>query len=109
MLLLSSSFQGGGNQNLKYFAQVQLNTNDASIQDAIETSIRNNPNCYIVRLDRITNGLLIVTKELSDFKQDDLLSWMGNYENTIECSRIGIQGFDDHLAFDNSFCSNVNQ
>ncbi|WP_139230424.1 hypothetical protein [Lishizhenia tianjinensis] len=109
VLFTCMAFQNSQNQQLKYFAQVQLNTNDASIQDEIEASIRNNPNCFVVRLDRITNGLLIVTKEINSFTKDDLTSWMVGNENVIECSRIGIQGLDDHFAFDDTFCDKVNQ
>lgn len=96
-------------QQVKYFAQVQLNTNDSQTLDAIENAIKNNPNCFVVRLDRITNGLLIVTNDLSSFTQDDLISWMEGNEAAIECSTIGIQGYDDHLPFDENFCEQVNQ
>lgn len=109
ILICCSAFQNVQTQQLRYFAQVQLSATSTSLQNEIETAIKNNPNCYVVRLDRITNGLLIVTKEINSFTNDDLISWMEGNENLIECSRIGVQGFDDHYAFDDTFCDKVNQ
>lgn len=109
LFLLSTSLQSSSNQQLRYFAQAKLNTTDAVVLDDIEAAIQNNPNCFVVRLDRITNGLLIVTKEISSFTNDDLISWMEGNEAAIECSRIGVQGYDDHLPFDADFCTNAKQ
>ena len=97
-----------GNQ-LKYFAQIKLNTSDTEILNEIETTLKANPNCFVVRLDRITNGLLIVTNELNSFDEVTMNSWLEGNENVVECYNIGIQGYDDHFAFDDDFCNNVNQ
>lgn len=108
VLICSTGFQNNPNQQLKYFAQVQLKGISPTLQHEIENSIKNNPNCFVVRLDPITNGLLIITKELNSFSENDLISWMEGNENAIECARIGVQGFDDHFAFDDDFCNKVN-
>lgn len=101
--------QTSGNQQLKYFAQVQLNTTDSNVLNEIETALKSNPNCFVVRLDRITNGLLIVTNELSSFDEVTMTSWFEGNDNVIQCFRIGIQGYDDHFAFDDQFCNKINQ
>lgn len=91
------------------FVQVVLGDTDESTYAEIESNLRNNPYVFMVRLDRTTNGLFVVTKDISSINRNTFESWMGGYESTIQCYRQGIHGVHEVLAFNENFCNLIQE
>lgn len=91
----------------KFFVQVVLgDTEDATFAE-IEIGLRNNPYVYMVRFDKITNGLFVITKDIQSFDRSVFDSWMGEQESLIDCYRDGIHGTDTVLPFNSNFCNSI--
>lgn len=91
----------------KFFVQVVLVDSENSIFTEIETELRNNPYVYMVRFDKITNGLFVVTKDIQVLTRLVFESWMGDHESLIKCYRDGIHGTDTVLPFNSNFCEPI--
>jgi hypothetical protein len=91
----------------KFFVQVVLGDTEDSTFAEIEIGLRNNPYVYMVRFDKITNGLFVITKDIQVFDRSVFDSWMGEQESLIECYRDGIHGTDTVLPFNSNFCNSI--
>jgi len=89
----------------KFFIQVMLEASNESVFAEIESDLQNNPYVFMVRLDRITNGLFVVTKDIQAIDRAIFDSWMGGNESQIECYREGIHGVHEVLSFNANFCT----
>ena len=108
-LLLSLGLFGqqvDNSSGVKYFSQAQM-SDDLSVSelDEIEQNLSQNQFIMMSRLDRITGGLFIVTKNLNGYDRSTFESWLGTFANRIDCYREGIQGVDEILPFNENFCS----
>lgn len=98
--------QVDNSSGVKYFSQAQLSDSLSSAElDQIETDLSQNQFIMMSRLDRITGGLFIVTKNLNQYDRSTFESWLGNFSNEIDCYREGIHGVDEILPFNDAFCS----
>lgn len=70
-----------------------------------EENLQQNPNILMVRVDRNTNGVLLVTHELSSFEESTVVSWLSTSFEVIECYREGLYRVDSVIAFNEHFCS----
>ena len=97
------------NTDVKFFAQVMLN--DATEQEfaSLEADLKTNPYVFMVRLDRITNGLFIITQDVATFDQSVFNGWIGERTHLIECYRDGIHGMAEILPFNSNFCSSISE
>lgn len=99
--------QVGNTQNgTQYIAQFTYLDNLTNQQVAdVEQNLQQNANILMARVDRITNGVFIVTNALSQFDQNMLVSWLGLNYQVIDCYREGIYRVDDVIPFDENFCN----
>lgn len=108
LMILCYSITGQVNtsQNgTQYIAQFTYQENLSSQQIAdIEQNLQQNSNIRMARVDRITNGVFILTNSLSQFNQSILNSWLGVNYQVIDCYREGIYRVDDVIPFDENFC-----
>jgi hypothetical protein len=91
------------------FVQVVLEDSDESSYAEIESNLRSNPYVFMVRLDRNSKGLFVVTKDLQSINRNVFNSWMGGYESSIHCYRQGIHGVHEVLPFNENFCSLIEE
>ena len=90
----------------QFFAQFTYQESLSEQQVAeFEDNLRQNPNILMVRVDRNTNGVLLVTHELSDFDEATVESWLSTGFEVIECYREGLYRVDSVIAFNDNFCS----
>lgn len=107
LLSISSNAQSTQATPVRHFAQAMMENLNAQDAAALVLDLKNNPNVYIVRYDELTNGLLVITNELSNFNQTVFNSWLTSYVNNIQCYRQGLQGLESHIGFNSDFCNNL--
>lgn len=73
--------------------------------DQVEQNLEQNPNVKMIRVDRITSGIFIVTNELTQFDQATIESWLGVSFPVIDCYREGVYRVDNVIPFDDQFCN----
>jgi hypothetical protein len=91
----------------KFFVQVVLGDTEDSTFAEIEIGLRNNPYVYMVRFDKITHGLFVITKDIQVFDRSVFNGWMGEQESLVDCYRDGIHGTDIVLPFNADFCNSI--
>jgi hypothetical protein len=91
----------------KFFVQVILEDVEDSTFTELEIGLRNNPYVYMLRFDKITNGLFVITKNIQVFDRSVFNGWMGEQESLIECYRDGLHGTDTVLPFNSNFCNSI--
>lgn len=99
--------QTNQSSSVRHFAQAMMQNLQPQDVDLMVTELKNNPNVLMVRYDELTNGLLVVTNEMTSFDQTMFNSWLTTYSGNVVCYRDGIQGIDTHLAFNPDFCNNL--
>ncbi|MDX1651708.1 MAG: hypothetical protein R3277_04395 [Brumimicrobium sp.] len=93
---------------VQYFSQLTFqDTTSSATLDAIEQDLSQNPMILMSRLDRVSGGLFIVTKVLTDFDRQTVESWLGSNAVHINCFRKGLYGVDQVIPFNSQFCSNT--
>ena len=92
---------------VRHFAQAMMQNLQPQDANLMVADLQSNPNVLMVRYDELTNGLLVVTNEMSSFDQSVFNSWLTIYASNVVCYRDGIQGIDTHLAFNPDFCNNL--
>ena len=105
---MSQDLSLSGTQD-RFFVQVMLEESDESILSEIETGLQSNPYVFMVRLDRITNGLFVVTKDIQTINRSIFNSWMGGNDSQIDCYREGIHGVHEVLPFNANFCGLIQE
>lgn len=70
-----------------------------------EENLQQNPNILMVRVDRNTSGVLLVTHELNSFEKSSVVSWISSSFEVIDCYRQGLYRVDNVIAFNEHFCS----
>jgi hypothetical protein len=93
----------------RFFIQIILEVENDSIYSEIESGLRTNPYVFMVRLDKITNGLFIVTEGVNQINRNIVNGWLGEHDSSIRCYRQGIHGVHEVLPFDNNFCDLVEE
>ena len=48
----------------------------------------------MVRLDMNTQRALVITANLTQLTTEEFKSWFGDYQSTVYCVQIGVQGVD---------------
>jgi hypothetical protein len=111
ILMLSFAFlaesQVNAQQNgAQFFAQFtyQESLSDDQVSE-FEGNLKQNPNIRMARVDRITNGVFIVTNTITNFSESVVLTWISVDFDVIACYREGLQGVDDIIPFDENFCN----
>lgn len=92
-----------------FFIQIKLSSADDLTYSQIEQDLKNNPHIGLIRLDKLSNGLIIGTKNLSSLTREDAESWLGEHSALIECYYQGIHGVQTMYAFNEEFCSTIPQ
>lgn len=90
----------------KFFAQCMVNITDETSFRELEESIRQNPYASVVRLDWVTKRAFIITKDLTQFNEQDFLSWFGESAANISCVQTGVFGVDEIAKYPFTNCSN---
>ena len=93
VLSLNASF-AQNQSTAKYFAQCHFVITDNNEMVAFNETMKLNTNIEMVRLDHNTQRALILTHGLSDFTEQDLISWFGIHGSTLTCVQIGVYGVD---------------
>lgn len=90
----------------QFFAQFtyQESLSDNQVEE-FEDNLKQNPNIMMARVDRITNGVFIVTNTITNFNENIVLSWISVDFDVIDCYREGLQGVDNIIPFDENFCN----
>jgi hypothetical protein len=97
------------NTEIKFFAQVMLHDATEIEYSSLETDLNANPYVFMVRLDRITNGLFIITQNVATFDETVFNGWIGERTHLIECYRDGIHGMVEILPFTSNFCNAISE
>lgn len=88
------------------FAQGLFSISEKSEMEALETELREHPNVKIVRLDWETQRLFLLTKELNTLSEEELISWFGEYAETVHCIQIGVYNVDPIEKYPFMNCQN---
>jgi len=107
LIALAASSQVNSQQNgAQFFAQFtyQESLSEQQIVE-FEDNLRQNPNVLMVRVDRITNGVLLVTHQLASFEETTVVSWLSTSFEVVECYREGLYRVDSVIPFNDNFCS----
>ena len=70
-----------------------------------EDNLRQNPNILMVRVDKHTKGVFLVTNELNSFDENTVVSWLSTTFEVIDCYREGLYRVDSVIPFNDNFCS----
>lgn len=90
----------------KFFAQCMVNITDETAFRELETSMRQNPYASVVRLDWVTKRAFVITKDLTQFSEQDFLSWFGASAVNVTCVQTGVYGVDEIAKYPFTNCSN---
>lgn len=90
----------------KFFAQCLVNLDDETAFRQLEESIRQNPYASVVRLDWVTKRAFVITKDLTQFNEQDFLSWFGASAINVTCVQTGVYGVDEIAKYPFTNCSN---
>lgn len=109
MAVLSLSFAYSQTQSQEYtdtrlFAQCMFSIETQEELDALTYEMYNNPNIEMVRLDMHTQRALIITANLEELAEDELISWFGEYSSVIYCVNIGVHGVDEMWQYPFTNC-----
>ncbi len=107
LLVLVAGAQVSSQQNgAQFFAQFtyQETLSEQQISE-FEGNLQQNPNILMVRVDRNTHGVLLVTHNLSSFEESAVVSWLSTSFEVIECYREGLYRVDNVIPFNDNFCS----
>ena len=88
------------------FAQGMLNLESDQEMIDLEQEMRLNPNLQVVRLDRNSNRFFILTYDVAELSEEDMLSWFGSYAELVTCIQIGVHGVDTPNPFPFTNCPN---
>ncbi len=107
LLALAASSQVSSQQNgAQFFAQFtyQESLTEQQVLE-FEGNLQQNPNILMVRVDRNTNGVFLVTQNLASFEENSVVSWLSTSFEVIECYREGLYRVDSVIPFNDNFCS----
>lgn len=89
-----------------FFAQCKLDIEDRTTFINLEQEMRLNPYIKLVRLDWNTKRAFLLTKDISSFTEDQLLSWLSTQSATARCIQIGLHGTDQIASYPFANCEN---
>jgi hypothetical protein len=90
--------------NVSFFAQAiyDYTTDEAFIQ--LEENLKSNPYVKLIRLDKNSETLFLVTKDINAFDIHILESWLTTDFESVSCVHIGIYGLDKLKKYPNEAC-----
>ena len=109
VLLVGTSFsqtQSAEYTDTRLFAQCMFSIETQAEMDALTNEMYNNPNIEMVRLDMNTQRALIITANLEELSEEELISWFGEYSSTIYCVNVGVYGVDEMWKYPFTNCQN---
>lgn len=88
-----------------FFAQGMLTISQEAMTE-LELDMRtNNPYLKVIRLDVYTNRFFLLTENITSLEIQDLLSWFGEFADSVSCVQIGLHGVDTVNPFPFTNCN----
>lgn len=88
------------------FAQAIFSIESQELLTQLEQEMKLNPYIKTVRLDWNTQRLFILTKDITELNEEQLLSWFNGYVASISCVQIGVKGIDPINKYPFTNCEN---
>lgn len=112
LLFFLIGFKGVFSQNnsapsdVTLFAQAIFSIDSKEQMLQLEAEMRQNPYIKLVRLDWNTQRLFLLTQNINELTEIQLLSWFNGYVTSISCVQIGIKGVDEIQKYPFTNCEN---
>lgn len=110
LMVATASFSGvmaqsrnANNGGFGYFAQGYFELAPGQDLAGLESELAQNANVDAFRFDSEQGVYTIITKDITSFDRDTLVSWLGSHVAAIHCTQIGIHGVDQRqgIPFEN--------
>jgi hypothetical protein len=89
---------------VSYFAQAMYNyTTDEALM-VLESNLKTNPYVKLIRLDKNSKTLFLITKDVNEFDLSILEAWLTTEHESVSCVHIGIYGLDELKNYPNEAC-----